>query len=293
MYENAISVHMKSIENVPLDHIMHSHFLQLIADASNKPRTCEIIYITFRQIIKMAVQDRILSPEDYALICENVSLPKKKRREKRPLTELEKDAIKRCDFTRRERCFVAILSSCGLRREEILALTPKDFDFVRKEISITKAVIFDGNAPELKDSPKTERGFRRVPFPQMEEYADYVRTSGRYLFGNDAGELITLSGYNCMFQRIVLKINEAAGGKNAYNPKKKKTEIVFNMVPGLTAHVFRHNYCTELCYQIPRISIKKIAALMGDTEKVVMDVYNHIVEEREDATEAIENLRIL
>lgn len=32
------------------------------------------------------------------------------------------------------------------------------------------------------------------------------------------------------------------------------------------------------------ISIKKIAQLIGDTEKVVLDVYNHIMEDREDAT---------
>ena len=57
---------------------------------------------------------------------------------------------------------------------------------------------------------------------------------------------------------------------------------------GLTAHVFRHNYCTNLCYQIPMISIKHIAALMGDTEKMVIEVYNHIILEKEDTVSAIE-----
>jgi hypothetical protein len=42
-----------------------------------------------------------------------------------------------------------------------------------------------------------------------------------------------------------------------------------------------------LCYQIPKISTKKIAQLMGDTEKVVLDVYSHIVEEEEQITEAL------
>ena len=56
----------------------------------------------------------------------------------------------------------------------------------------------------------------------------------------------------------------------------------------LTPHVFRHNYCTNLCYQIPTISIKRIAALMGDTEKMIIEVYNHIILEKEDAVSAVE-----
>ena len=58
-------------------------------------------------------------------------------------------------------------------------------------------------------------------------------------------------------------------------------------ITGLTAHVFRHNYCTNLCYQIPKISIKRIAQLLGDTEKMVLEVYNHIVLEKEDAAGAV------
>ena len=62
-----------------------------------------------------------------------------------------------------------------------------------------------------------------------------------------------------------------------------------NKIEGLTAHVFRHNYCANLCYQIPTISIKKIAQLLGDTDKMVLEVYNHIILEKEDAVLAVEN----
>ena len=42
---------------------------------------------------------------------------------------------------------------------------------------------------------------------------------------------------------------------------------MFPLITGLTAHIFRHNYCSNLCYKVPEISIKKIAQLMGDTRK--------------------------
>ena len=81
---------------------------------------------------------------------------------------------------------------------------------------------------------------------------------------------MTRTGYNKMWRQIVKKMNEAAGGSEA-----------FPVVTGLTAHIFRHNYCTNLCYQIPTISIKKIASLLGDTDKMVLNVYNHIMEEKD------------
>lgn len=293
MYQNVIRVHLQRISFLPVDRIQHSHFLEVINAASDRPRTCEQIFVTFRQIMRMAVQDRLVTQNDFEMICSNISLPKRQKREKRPLTLSEKYAIKNATFTDREKFFVHVLYSCGLRREEILALTPADFDLAQKTISVNKVVIFDGNAPEIKNTPKTDRGLRKVPFPAMDEYRDLVLRSKQYVFGRDDGGLLTLSGYNAMFGRILLKINTAAGGKNAYNPRKKKSEIVENRVPGLTAHIFRHNFCTELCYQIPKISIKKIAQLMGDTEKVVLDVYNHIVDEKEDPTAVIaENFAI-
>lgn len=79
-----------------------------------------------------------------------------------------------------------------------------------------------------------------------------------------------------MWESIIKKMNLAAGGTDD-----------MQVIIGLTAHVFRHNYCTQLCYQIPTISTKKIAQLLGDNERMVIEVYNHILEEKEKPAEAI------
>ena len=84
---------------------------------------------------------------------------------------------------------------------------------------------------------------------------------------------MTHSSYVKLWNRIRKAIGQASGSNTT----------------DLTAHVFRHNFCTNLCYQIPKISIKHIAQLMGDTEKVVLDVYNHIILDKEDAAGAVEN----
>lgn len=90
---------------------------------------------------------------------------------------------------------------------------------------------------------------------------------------------MTHSAYVKMWASIVKKMNHAAGGTDA-----------FPIIDDLTAHIFRHNYCTNLCYKVPEISIKKIAQLMGDTENMVLNVYNHIIEEKEDPAAVINDI---
>lgn len=130
--------------------------------------------------------------------------------------------------------------------------------------------------------PKTNNGIRTIPIP--ESTADFLKSyiaglTGTLLFTTKDGRLITQSSYVKMWKSIVRKMNAASGGTDA-----------FPVITGLTAHIFRHNYCTNLCYKVPEISIKKIAQLMGDTEKMVLEVYNHIMEEKEDPASIINDI---
>ena len=282
MYKNVIGVHLREIARIPVSEIRNSHFLQVMNAAIDKPRTAQQIYITFRQIMRKALKDHIISQNEFALITSDISMPKTYKSEKRALTALEKDAIKKADFNDREKLFIAILYSCGLRREEILALKRSDFDFKAKTVSIDKVIIFDKNNPEIKPKAKSERGIRCIPFPLSDQYREQISEIDGFIFGKGEKPM-TKSGYDNLWRSILIKINAAAGGKAEYNPRLKKTVLIEDAVPGLTAHIFRHNYCSELCYQIPKISIKKIAYLLGDTEKMVLEVYNHIIEEKENA----------
>lgn len=254
MYKNIIETHLAFLEGVRLSDIRNSHFQLAINNALEKPRN---------------------------LLCSDINTPKYARKEKRALSKEERDAILTADFTDREKAFVYIIYYCGLRRGEALALSKFDFSIKddKSTVSITKTVIFVKNAPKIKAMPKTANGVRSVPVPKdaaafLKEYIS--ETSGAQLFTYRNGELITQSSYVKMWESIVKKMNMAAGGTDA-----------FPVIEGLTAHIFRHNYCTNLCYKVPAISIKKIAQLMGDTEKVVIDVYNHIIEEKEDVSEVV------
>lgn len=284
MYENVIETHLSFLEGVRLSDIRNSHFQLAINNALDKPRTCQQIEVTFKQVLKMAVADNYIGAGMYDKICADINLPKYVKKEKRPLTPEEKVAIPLANFTEREKAFVYLIYSCGLRRGEALALSKFDFksEGGKYSVSITKTLIFPNNASEIKPMPKSNNGFRTIPVPDTT--AAFLRgyiaaLSGTYLFTCQDGSIITQSSYVKMWQSIVRKMNYAVGGTDA-----------FPVISGLTAHIFRHNYCTNLCYQVPAISIKKIAQLMGDTEKMVLDVYNHIMDEKEDAAAVVNDI---
>ncbi len=290
MYENAIRVHLSFLGNIRISDIRHSHFQQAINRQLDHPRTCEIIALTFRQIVKSAVRDHLLPRSALDDILADVSLPARQKKEKRPLTDLEKRAVAEADLDGRKRSFLLVLYYCGLRREEALALRADDFDWSDKVVRIRRVIVYDGNNPELKNYPKSENGLRDVPLPDVliEQIRDYVDSTTGFLFRGRNAEMMTLSAYVRMWDSIVLALNVAA----SYNPftRKNRTE---KPIQGLTAHIFRHNYCTELCYQIPSISTKMIARILGDTEKMVLDVYSHIVEQKENVQDAINKINMI
>ena len=285
MYTNIIDKHLSDLASTKLTNIRNSHFQRVINNAIEKPRTCQQIYLTFRQIIKIAVTDNIIGAGMAESIVTDISLPKVPKTEKRPLNPIEKGALKKCldenRFTDRETTYLLIIYYTGMRRGEALALTKFDFKFSKNTntVSVTKTLIFDGNTPEIKPIPKSDNGYRTIPLPDKicKFLRNYIHSlDGAQLFSCSTNPLITKSSYVKMWESIIKKMNRAVGGTNS-----------LSLIDDLTAHIFRHNFCSNLCYQVPKISIKKIAQLMGDTEKVVLEVYNHVIDEKEEVDEVL------
>jgi len=286
MYLGCIQRHFEGFRSILLQDIRHRHFQQLINSHSDKPRTCQIIELTFKQVIKSAVRDHYLPKSALEDILEDISLPEYVRKEKRPLTEIEKRAVKLVKLDDRKNAFLKILFYTGVRRGEALALMKDDFDFEKKTVSITKDIQFLSSGSSIKYSPKSSNGFRTIPLSDalIAEIRPYVESRENYLFKTRNGAIMTKQAYIRMWESIITSLNIALG----YNPNAKKNRTE-KQITNLTAHIFRHNFCTELCYQIPAISTKKIAKILGDSEKMVLDVYSHIKEEKEDAAGAISN----
>lgn len=275
-YKRTIEYHLQDFYSLKMQSLTRGHIQQLINSRFDKPRTCKLIALVIKQVVKSAIKDGILAPASYEVICTDISLPKYTAKKKEVIKSEVLDRILDIDFTDREKCFLYIIYGCGLRREEALALTKDDIDFNSSEISVSKALCFDGNNAYIKE-PKSQRGYRRVPMPAfLKEFLQaYTQVSGYNLITKKDGNIITESSYMRMWKSIQNKIDNSLG---------------IGTSKGITAHSFRHNYCTRLCYQIPLISTKMIAKLLGDNERMVIDVYSHILEEKEDCQSAIANI---
>ncbi len=187
----------------------------------------------------------------------------------------------------RKNAFLKILFYIGVRHGEALALMKDDFEFEIKTVSITKDIQFLSSGSSIKYSPKSSNRFRTIPLSDalIAEIRPYVESREDYLFKTRNGAIMTKQAYIRMWESIITSLNIALG----YNPNAKKNRTE-KQITNLTAHIFQHNFCTELGYQIPAISTKKIAKILGDSEKMVLDVYSHIKEEKEDAAGAISNV---
>ena len=286
MYRTCVYKYLTPLDDLRLVDIRHSHFQAIINENMEHPKTCKNIKLTFSQIIKSAVRDRYLPHSAIEELTVDISMPKYVKPKKRALSTAEIQAMKDADLDPQKRAFVTILYYCGLRKGEVLALTKKDFNWRNKTVSVSKAVIYNSNTPEIKPYPKSDNGIRLVPLPDacISILKPYVASCKGNLFKSQNNALMTDTAYKRMWQSIITSMNIALG----YNPQAKKDKME-KPIQNLTAHIFRHNYCSRLCYQIPTISTKKIAQLMGDTEKVVLEVYSHILDEQEDVNTAINN----
>jgi integrase len=227
---------------------------------------------TFNQVVKSAIIDGYLSQNSAVLLSAGVSLPKYQKREKKPLSASETAAILNAPLSDKERAFMLLLYYTGLRKGEALALTVNDIDLDAETLTVNKSVIWDKNTPILKPYPKSNNGVRSVPLcvPLCGVLRSYMVNCSALLFPSNTGQMMSGTAYKNMMRSINKKLSSYAG-----------TEI------NITAHRLRHNFCSLLCYQVPTISTKTIARILGDTEEMVLKVYSHIIADKEDIKGAV------
>lgn len=275
MYRNVINKHIiPSVGFIPISELTRSDCQTMINERWKKAETCNKIQLTMRQMQKIALREHLIKSEFWF----EIEMPKKPKSTKRALYDFEKKAILKAELPPMEQCFLLLLFSCGLRREEMLALRVSDFDFKKSLVHIRRVVVFDENNPIEEDRAKSYSGERDVPIPKSTatKIKKYVKTRDGLLFTMQNGSVMTKSSYDKMWARII-KALDAASDKT---------------IDSLTAHIFRHNYATMLYYS--GISELKAVELMGHADgKMIREVYAHLDEGKEKTKERLDSVIIL
>lgn len=262
MYQNLLKLHFGTINELKIKDIRPMNLQAVINATAVFPRICSQMRMCLRQIFKQAIVDGIIvkNPAD------SLELPRAVKKERRALTEEEKDAVKRADFTDRERALVMIAYGCGLRPAEIYALTWQDIDFKSGVIRVNKSLVFDNGRPTVQH-PKTNTSIRDVEAPRIVLEALHAFRGANIspiLFCAKDGGYKFRKSYETEWKHIKLKI-----------------EAVLGHPTDLTLYYFRHNYCTALYYS--GVSLKEAQRLLGHSSyDMIMKVYAHLDATKED-----------
>lgn len=188
--------------------------------------------------------------------CQNITVPKGLPKQKRlPATPDEAQKI----IANAEKDFGLLayfFLFTGCRRGEALAITPADIDIENKTVAINKTVEWIGSRPQIKHSPKTDAGNRKIPL--TDKLIELIKPlmSQQYIFQSDKGELLNNS--------------QVTRGWEKY---QKETGIQS------TPHQLRHSYQTMLFDA--GIDVKTAQKWLGHADiKTTLDIYTHLSESR-------------
>lgn len=210
---------------------------------------------------------------DYLVRNVTAGLPRLKdpnKAVKRALTPFELRAVESADLEPQDRLFVDILRYSGIRRGEALALTVRDIDLARREVTICKNLVSSTN--RVSEDVKTDAGYRVIPLPPVffARNEEYLRSRAPYepLYMSSVYKPISTGTFWTRWQRI--------------------SSIIFNgseNVPDdFTPHLFRHNYASELYESgLMKDDIKAAQYLLGHKDiKTTMNTYTHFSKEQID-----------
>lgn len=247
--------HCAAIESIPICNITKIDLQEIIDSVWDMPQTAKKVRVTLNQIFEYAIDAQICTFNP----ARNLNMPKLRKVRRSFLTDDQKSALFECNLPERERAYVNILFYFGLRPGEALTLRSSDFDFIRKQLTVDKAVGFDKNGTPYLKTTKTG-SVRILPIPDAASnfFKTYCKDKN-YLLPGKKGELISKSTQRRMWENI----------KDAWG------------VEDATPYIFRYTYATDLYYS--DIDLKKAAYLMGHSSTdMLLRVYAQLDDDRSD-----------
>ena len=159
---------------------------------------------------------------------------------------------------------------CGLRPNEVAALSYNDIDTDRKMINVTKAV--ESDKKSLKQ-PKTNAGEREVPIP--EKFLERLKSEATgkaphtYIIADKKGRVCTAKYLQNCWENIIRRMDIESGAK-LYNNKIIESKLSDD----LTLYCIRHTYCTNL--QRAGVPMNVAKYLMGHNNvDMIAQIYGH------------------
>lgn len=200
-----------------------------------------------------------------------------------------------CKGTFYDNLFVVAVTT-GLRQGELCALTWDDIDLKKKEISVTKTLLYQKLEGDTKKTfhlelPKTKTSKRKVPINKQCEMAlkrqfllrnnVMARRAAKPLKGYEDLLFVTRLGTPICDQIMIDAINKIINEINLCHDELEQFER-------FSPHCFRHTFATR-CFEA-NIQPRTVQAFLGHaTLQMTMDLYTHVLaKQKQDDMEKLE-----
>mgnify|MGYP002542647213 FL=1 len=268
IYQYIGNVKLKNLKRYQIQEIQTAMLKDGYTDITNRT------IAECKRILEDAVNNDIIEKN----VANGIKAKKFPKTERKPLTQYEDLKVLECAKNNKYGIFILILRYCGIRPEEAVALTIKDVDLDNQLLNINKAVSLAQNQPTLKATKNLKN--RKIPIPiflieSLQKEIEYRNKNKiKYLFTKETDKYSMLTK-----QALKTHLSSFLNALNR-NLTENDKKIKF------TYYQLRHSYCTMLYYA--GVKIKKAQELMGHSSAdMVYDIYTHLDEERENATELI------
>lgn len=217
--------------------------------------------------------------------CKGIKVLRDEKKDMRVFTREEQtEFFECCKGTFYDNLFVVAIST-GLRQGEICALTWDDIDLKKKEISVTKTLLYQKLEGDSKkefhiNPPKTKSSKRKVPINKQCELAlkkQYMqrniimsKKSAKPLEGFENLLFTTKYGTPLCDQIIIDAIKRIVDEINICKDELEQFEV-------FTPHCFRHSFATR-CFEA-QIPPKTVQKYLGHASlQMTMDLYTSVLE---------------
>jgi integrase len=175
LYERLLRLHVyPTIGDRRLSSVRRSDVQGWVASLSDQlaPASVQGAYSRVRTIFRTAVDDRLIAETP----CRNIALPEIVDETLVPLTTAQVKQLAEATPDDLE-AMVVFGAGTGLRSGELLGLTVESIDFLRREVTVERQLVYIPGQGVFLAPPKTKASVRTVPVPDyaLEAVAEHLR----------------------------------------------------------------------------------------------------------------------